>query len=326
MITVESKDKHSYLGLSLEELELLVNNTDNSHLLKGYEGKLDNCALSRSAIELIHKDDLAAVNRITNAVNHKFTTNQKGNQFNYKILGIATLLLILGGILYFKSGSLVPHPENPSQVEANTTLSKVERNKTPKDKEQFILSISPQKEKELKTSNEIRSVEVKKNSNLIQTKYSLDSLESVLKNEKEIIAASKIEQGDKNENTAVIYRKLERQVRAIKIVKNVPDKFKGENYTMSDLVSYNGGETQLESKLLEKLKGNIKDSDIPKNHFSVVFKFSVSSKGKVKDINIQSLVTPELEQLIVEHTNNLYQWNKGKKRIPLDYTVYITFK
>jgi len=323
---VGSKDKNSPLGLSLEELELLVKNTDNSRLLKEYEAKLDNCDLSRSAIELINEKDLAAVNRIANSVHHKFTTNQKSNGFNYMLLGVAALLLILGGILYSESGASTTKRANPSQVETNATLSKAESNITPTENEQFVSSMSPQKKQVLNTSNEIRTVKLKADSSLIQTEYSLDSLKADLKDEEAILPVSKIEQGDKKEKTEVIYRKPARQVRAIKIVKNVPDKFKGENYTMSDLVSYNGGETQLELMLLDKLKGNIKDSDIPKNHFSVVFKFSVTSKGKVKDINIQSLATPELEQLIIEHTRNLHQWNKGKKRIPLDYTVYITFK
>ena len=53
---MDSGIENKNLGLSREELELLVGNTNNPELLKKYNDKLENCDLSRSAIELINKE------------------------------------------------------------------------------------------------------------------------------------------------------------------------------------------------------------------------------------------------------------------------------
>jgi hypothetical protein len=106
----------------------------------------------------------------------------------------------------------------------------------------------------------------------------------------------------------------------------IPNKYKNEAYSTSDLVEYQGGDIKLEKILLDKLRNKIKDNDVPLKHSTVVFKFNVSSKGKVREVNIQSLVTPELESRIKKTIFELSSWDKGRKRIPKDYTVYITFR
>ena len=91
------------------------------------------------------------------------------------------------------------------------------------------------------------------------------------------------------------------------------------------MVCFFGGENNLDQTLLEKFKGKIKDTHVPQNNNSIVFKFSVSSKGKISAIDIQSNVTLELEQIIRKHTLELSNWIKGNKAINVIYTVYITY-
>ena len=96
-------------------------------------------------------------------------------------------------------------------------------------------------------------------------------------------------------------------------------------YSVSEYLSTN--ELNYNKKeLLNNFKGKIKDTHIPKENTSIVFKFSVTSNGKIKDINIQSRVNIELEKIIKETALKLSTWTKGSQRIPVIYTVYITFK
>ena len=153
-----------------------------------------------------------------------------------------------------------------------------------------------------------------------------NKIEVTDKKENDESPKSKVSEGKNDVKTEMVQVRPPREVKAIQSMSQVPNKFKDEKFSLSDLVAYNGGNKVLEKELWENLKGKIKDTDIPKSNSSIVFKFTVTSKGKVKDVNIQSLVTVELEELIKQTTLNLNSWNKGKKRIPMDYTVYVTFK
>ena len=102
----------------------------------------------------------------------------------------------------------------------------------------------------------------------------------------------------KNANSKSTKISYKRKVRLIKSLKQVPDKYKGELYSENDLVDFYGGNKNLEKELLNNFKGKIKDTHIPKENTSIVFKFSVTSNGKIKDINIQSRVNIELEKII----------------------------
>ena len=117
-----------------------------------------------------------------------------------------------------------------------------------------------------------------------------------------------------------------RKVRSIKSLKQVPDKYKNEEYSTYDLVDFLGGDKNLEKELMLKLKGKIKDVHVPSENSSIVFKFSVTPNGKIKDVNIQSRVNIELEEIIKETALNLTTWIEGGKKIPVIYTIYITFK
>ena len=82
----------------------------------------------------------------------------------------------------------------------------------------------------------------------------------------------------------------------------------------------------LENELFKGLKGKIKDDYLPRKNSSIVFKFSVTSKGKIKDLDIQSRVNIELEEIIKTTVNSLKNWTRGNKNIPVIYTVYVTFQ
>ena len=115
-------------------------------------------------------------------------------------------------------------------------------------------------------------------------------------------------------------------MRNITATEDVDEKYKDLKYSFRDLVSYSGGKSALEKDIFSQIKNKVKDTDVPEKNSSIVFKFNVTQKGKVKDLNVLSIVSPELEQIIQETTLNLTNWNKGKKRIPRNYTIYVTFK
>ena len=112
----------------------------------------------------------------------------------------------------------------------------------------------------------------------------------------------------------------------IKSVRKVPEKYKNEEYKPSDLVDFFDGNKNLENELFKGLKGKIKDDYLPRKNSSIVFKFSVTSKGKIKDLDIQSRVNIELEEIIKTTVNSLKNWTRGNKNIPVIYTVYVTFQ
>jgi len=70
----------------------------------------------------------------------------------------------------------------------------------------------------------------------------------------------------------------------------------------------------------------VKTDDIPSLSTTIVFNFEVNSRGKVKDVSVQSRTTPELESIIIQTINSLDTWNKGSKRASKNYSVFVTFK
>ena len=91
------------IGLTKDEFELVINNSHNPELIKKYVHKLDNCDLSKSAIELIREEDLDTINRITNEILLKYPviSNKDGN-VKWLIGGIALLILFAGIVLFKK--------------------------------------------------------------------------------------------------------------------------------------------------------------------------------------------------------------------------------
>lgn len=321
------------LGISKMDLEILVTNSNDQEIVKSFEEKLENCDLSRSAIELVNKDDLPAISRITESITAKYQTDISTNYQKYFILGFTTFFL--STLLFFifmdeENGSLSHTtseetkkiiPVHSNQITELTKTKLTDNNNQAKsDSETSIEKNDFQKIKQevnkskIKVSNQISPPTAKNSNN-----------DTILK---EKVKRTKKDQTSYPKNTTINleYSKLERKVQSIKVMQAIPNKYKNEAYSSSDLVEYQGGDTKLEEILLEKFRNKIKDKDVTLKHSTVVFKFNVSSKGKIREVNIQSLVTPELESRIKKTVFNLSSWDKGRKRIPKDYTVYITFK
>ncbi len=324
---MKNKDQHIHLGLSKEELELLVNNSDNQELFEQYADKLNNCDLSKSAIELISNDDLSAVSRIANEITNKYSTSNNLSLNKYISIGLISVILVIGSIFLFKDNS-----------EPNIKVQKLPTQETKSN------SVTEQDNKfKIEKQNETELIENEQSADI--TSSQTDSKTIIHQSENDTSTSDKIEEAklEPDESLTKITtdkktvtkeaKKIEfvatresRKVRAIKAFSSVDPKYKNETYDLSSLVAYDGGNQLLEKELFSKLKDKVKDSDIPQRNSSVVFKFTVTPKGKVKEVNVQSITTPELEQIITDVTMNLTSWNKGSKRIPVDYTVYLTFK
>ena len=303
-----------HLGLTKAEFELIINNSTNPELIKKYVHKLDNCDLSKSAIELVREEDLDAVNRITNEVLLKYPviSNKDGN-VKWLIGGIALLVLFVGIVLFKKetAGNSTP---------TQTVLNEKIKEDNSKDSLRLVPS-SQNKEFEFDEKSDSSKSKLNSPESISNPALTDDSSSTTkLKNKTNPIKESK---NAISKSTKISYK---RKVRLIKSLKQVPDKYKGELYSENDLVDFYGGNKNLEKELLNNFKGKIKDTHIPKENTSIVFKFSVTSNGKIKDINIQSRVNIELEKIIKETALKLSTWTKGSQRIPVIYTVYITFK
>ena len=324
--------ENNNLGLSKEELELLVNNSNNQELLKAYEDKLQNCDLSKSAIELVNKDNLNAVSRITEGVLNKYKKKASTSYTKYIIVGF--LISVTSALIFFETREETKNPSysfhTPSKAEKNTSMKP--KNSVENSNNKLNSDSNTIKKKSYTTTlgddekivqNEEETIPEEGN-NIKSSFLAPNKTDSVLHDKGQIIHSKKVDYPNKKTNYK--YHKRERKVQGIKVMQAIPNKYKNEFYKTSELVEYQGGDKKLEEVLLKKLKGQIKENDIPQKYSSVVFKFNVSSKGKVREVDVQSLVTPELESKIKKTVIDLSSWNKGKKRIPKDYTVYITFK
>lgn len=317
---MSNNNQHKNIGLSLVDLEEILTNSKNPTVLGKHQNKIDNCDLSNAAVELISNDELTAVKNIVDEINNKYPAPSSNKNNNWKYLGLGILLLTICTFWIFNSED----PSNSNKKNISTphvTTSKPNNEKeaiteapvsiTDKNENLVVKKASPSVN--LSPDEKDRTEET-----LVEQNSSKDSLttpvESKIRSNEKVVAV-------KTPKTA-----HQREVRAIKAMKTVDSKYKNQNYSLSSLVAFDGGEKNLERIILDKLKGKIKDEDIPQNNFSVVFKFTVNSRGKIKDVNVQSIVAPEVEQLIKETIFNLSNWNKGDKRIPVNYTVYVTFK
>jgi len=302
-----------HLGLTKAEFELIINNSTNPEIVKKYVHKLDNCDLSKSAIELVREEDLDAVNRITSEILLKYPViANKGGNVKWLIGGI-TLSVLFAGIVVFKKETA--GNSTPTQTVLNEKIKEV-------NSEDSLRLVPFSYSKEFEFDEKSDSTKSKFNSpDSISNPALTDDSSSAYK----INNTNPIKDA-KNANSKSTKISYKRKVRLIKSLKQVPDKYKDELYSENDLVDFYGGNKNLEKELLNNFKGKIKDTHIPKENTSIVFKFSVTSNGKIKDINIQSRVNIELEKIIKETALKLSTWTKGSQRIPVIYTVYITFK
>ena len=316
-------EENMNLGLTKDEFELVINNSNNPQLIKGYIHKLDNCDLSRSAIELIRDEDLDSVNRITNEILLRYpTTSNKKGSMKIIIFSITLITLLVGFIILQK--------ETPKNIFSSENLTNEKTNnnegikKGDSNKSEALLPLSKKQEQVSVTKLDSNNNRLSPSDSLllsISTKISdLPTRTTNTKIKTETIKDSK------NSNSKFTNNVYVRKVRSIKLIKQIPDKYKNEENFKNDLVDFHDGNKNLEKELLNQLKGKIKDTHIPKKNTSIVFKFSVTSNGKTKDVNIQSRVNIELEEIIKETVLNLITWTKGNKKIPVIYTVYITYK
>tara|TARA_B100000401_G_scaffold322759_1_gene223606 strand:+ start:825 stop:1760 length:936 start_codon:yes stop_codon:yes gene_type:complete len=311
---VEVGKENINIGLTKDEFELVINNSHNPELIKKYVHKLDNCDLSKSAIELIREEDLDTINRITNEILLKYPviSNKDGN-VKWLIGGIA-LLILFAGIVLFKK-------ETADNSTPNQTILNEKIKEDNSEDSLRLIPFSQNKEFEFDEKSDSSKSKLNSPDSILNPVLTDDSSSKPkIKNKTNPIKESK---NANSKSTKISYK---RKVRLIKSLKQVPDKYKGELYSENDLVDFYGGNKNLEKELLNNFKGKIKDTHIPKKNTSIVFKFSVTSNGKIKDINIQSRVNIELEKIIKETAFKLTKWTKGSKRIPVIYTVYITFK
>lgn len=319
------------LGLTQEELELLVKNSNNPDMLKKFEDKLDNCDLSKSAIELIDEDNLAAVGRITDSIGAKYPAPPGNSIGKYIIGGIIGLgvIAVIATFLLPTENPIIEEPKIENTViqehqssEGNTTIIK---EVNPEVIDQSNENIENQVDDKL-GNQDLKEIPNIKAENQEDTSAANPIIEEPTQ-EKEVSKEDEIKRStQKQEKVEYVAVKEERQVRNITVTEDVDQKYKDLQYSFADLVSYSGGKSALEKELFSQLKDKVKDTDVPERNSSIVFKFNVSQKGKVKDLNVLSIVSPELEQIIQETTINLSNWNKGKKRIPRSYTIYVTFK
>ena len=100
---MRSSKENINIGLSKQEFDLVVTNSNNPELIKKYFNQLDNCDLSRSAIELIRKEDLAAIDRITKEVLLNYPSNSKNKKKLLLLIGTTSLTILLIIILLLKS-------------------------------------------------------------------------------------------------------------------------------------------------------------------------------------------------------------------------------
>ena len=300
---MRSSKENINIGLSKQEFELVVTNSNNPELIKKYFNQLDNCDLSRSAIELIRKEDLAAIDRITKEVLLNYPSNSKNKKKLLLLIGTTSLTILLIIILLLKSDTL------------NFVFLKTQ---TSQNSDSFIKN-EPNKKKE--ESALLEKEEPLYYLSLDSSKGEKALYDSILKINNRIPSLSKKKQ--KSTIDKKITKSNKRTIKSIKLIKGIPLKYNKNKFHLNDLIDFVGGNENLKKVILKKIE--IKDQQVPQKNTSIIFKFSVTPEGKVQDINIQSRINLELERIITEAILNLNPWKQGNKIIPVNYTIYITY-
>jgi len=323
---MNKNNKHIELGLTPDELIQAVKSAGDFNVLKSLDDKLENCDLSRPSIELVNEADLKAVIDISKGINSKYLGTNYSNIYKKLVIGFTGLLFVIGGIFIFPKEdqglSIVP-------VNTETVLSKV------------IISeneIVPREEHSDCSNELISSLEQSDYEVLVDPEEVIieELIDSARKDTTEIIDLDlAIMNEEINKETAesvpgnpIVSKKVKapRRVRGVIVTGTIDDKYKGDSYKIDDLVDFQGGNDQLQKEIYNRLKSKVKTDDIPSLSTTIVFNFEVNSRGKVKDVSVQSRTTPELESIIIQTINSLDTWNKGSKRASKNYSVFVTFK
>jgi len=321
--------KHIELGLSQEELSTAIKSAGDERVINKFDDKLQNCELSAPAIELVNLDDLETVVKISNGINNKYLVSRFPNLFNKSIIALVGLSSVLGSVfVFFNSNNSNPKvalvKENKIEtidkpdllVESDQVLSlvKSEKNSTKQSKE-ILLEKNPKKKKETTYLIDFES------DSIINDSLNSDDLTNV--KSVDHFVESNLEEPLKR---TVINVKSQRIVREVLVTGMIDPKYKGDNYKISNLVDFQGGDEQLQKEIYRRLKLQIKDDDIPSACSTIVFNFEVTNRGKVKKVSVQSRTTPELENTIIKTMEGLDSWRKGSKRASKNYSVFVTFK
>ncbi len=202
----------------MDEFELVINNSHNPELIKKYVHKLDNCDLSKSAIELIREEDLDTINRITNEILLKYPviSNKDGN-VKWLIGGIA-LLILFAGIVLFKK-------ETADNSTPNQTILNEKIKEDNSEDSLRLIPFSQNKEFEFDEKSDSSKSKLNSPDSILNPVLTDDSSSNPkIKNKTNPIKESK------NANSKSAKISYKRKVRLIKSLKQVPDKYKGELY------------------------------------------------------------------------------------------------
>lgn len=326
--------KHKAIGLTQEEFAEAVRKGGAAQVGTAYEEKLENCDLSRSAMELVNEKDLQAVVRISNEVNNQYLSVKRGGAIKKLTLIGAVLSVIIVSVIYLNHDPKV----DISQVGTHSQKEQIKNNPVPQSKAVDKALAVKRNENTNENHNNVLFKSIEKepdevvDSNLITPvdKYlGVDSsaVKEKLKQEdkKEVVHHDEPEEVATKEKVAKKTSDI-RTVKDIFIQSAIDPKYRNDSYSISELVSYDGGHDGLGREIFTQLRQKIKYSDIPVKNNSVVFKFEVTSRGKVKNVNIQSLATDELQLLIKEVASSLSGWQKGSKRASMTYTVTVSLE
>ena len=319
--------KHIELGLSQEELLTAIKSAGDERVINKFDDKLQNCELSHPAIELVNTEDLETVLKISNGINNKYLVSRFPNIFNKSIVVIASLFAILLSVVVFSNYN------NPN---TELTLVEVKEIKTINNPDLLVerdqeLSLLQSEKNSNKPTKELvlESIPEKKD----ETAYLIES-DSIINDPINIDDLTKVKPVDdfvKSKLEEPVIRaddnvKPQRIVREVLVTGMIDPKYKGDNYKISNLVDFKGGDAQLQKEIYRRLKLQIKDDDIPSASSTIVFNFKVTSRGKVKKVSVQSRTTPELENIIIKTMEGIDSWRKGSKRASKNYSVFVTFK
>lgn len=319
-------DKHIELGLSQEELSSAVKSTGNDRLINKFDAKLENCELSRSAIELINPEDIETVLRISNGINNKYLSRHFSKVLRNSIIFVITVVSISGSIFIFSDSG-----EPEIVLEKSESINNNENRNVLVENTDELLS-EPIEKNSVKISNKInfkQAPDINVQDSILFTSDSIlnDSIKIVHLSEInsiDDIKKEKVEQTTKDPINN--YKASPRIVRGVLVTGMIDPKYKGDNYKISSLVDFKGGNENLQKEIYNRLKSKIKDDDIPSASSTIVFNFEVTSRGKVKKVSVQSRTTPELENIIIKTIEGLDSWKKGSKRASKNYSVFVTFK
>lgn len=327
---MSKESQHSTIGLTQDELKQAVQDSGKSTSNAKLQEKLDNCDLSQPAIELINESDLKAVIEISSGINGKYGIAASNVVLKKAILSIVVVGGIIGGFLLNStsneelesSNHSILSDEKPQSETITLPADTVQLEKVSIETNEVHVN-DDEGESSADLNNEI--VKVVDDSPVVIE----DTVEKeVVQVEQEADEKTKVKEGSEQPKIEYVLKpdKAPRRVLGVIVSNTLADKFKGDSYNVSDLVKYEGGNDNLEEDIFSLLKDEIKDTDVPKRSTTVVFNFEVSSRGKIKEVSVQSRVTPELEALIVQKVKTLSNWRKGGKRVAMTYSVFVTFK